>query len=58
MAPGDEVRVSAFDQRTLARGTLLVLDAVRISVLNRSSELGEIVTHFPRLGYRVSVERG
>ena len=54
---GDEVWVSPFDQHTRARGTLAALSDERITLVNRSAALGDIATHFPRLGYRVSAVR-
>lgn len=57
MALGDEVRVAAFDQQAQARGILAACDDERITLINRVAGLGEIATHFPRLGYRLSVVR-
>jgi len=54
---GDEVRVTPIDQRAPARGTLAAFDDERITLVQRSAALGEIATHFPRLGYRVSAVR-
>ena len=34
-------------------GRLVVLNADRIAILRQHSEIGEVVVHFPRLGYRI-----
>ena len=54
VALGDEVRVAALDQRAEARGTLRFLDDERITLVHSPAGLGEIASHFPRLGYRLS----
>ena len=54
---GDEVLVSAFDQRAVARGRLAAIDDERITLVHSPHGLGEIATHFPRLGYRIGLAR-
>ncbi len=54
-AAGDTVTVAADDsQRGAMSGRLLRLDARGISVLHESHQAGDVVVHFPRLGYRLS----
>lgn len=54
-AAGDAVWVAADDsQRGAMTGRLLRLDAGGISVLHESDGAGEVVVHFPRLGYRLT----
>lgn len=57
VALGDEVLVAAFDQRAVARGRLAALDHERITLVHSPRGLGEIATHFPRLGYRIARAR-
>lgn len=52
-ALGEMVRVAAFDQQAQAQGRLSALDDERISLRNHVDGIGEIATHFPRLGYRL-----
>ncbi|MBK6659532.1 MAG: glutathione S-transferase family protein [Proteobacteria bacterium] len=53
IALGEMVRVAAFDQQAQAQGRLAALDDERISLRNHVDGIGEIATHFPRLGYRL-----
>lgn len=48
------VEAADFSRRGVVEGELLRLTPLTIAVLRRDSELGDIVVHFPRLGYRVS----
>lgn len=54
VALGEEVLICAFDQRAAARGRLAALDNERITLVHSPLGLGEIATHFPRLGYRIA----
>jgi glutathione S-transferase len=54
MALGDEVMVTAVEQRATARGTLAAIDDERITLVHHPHGLGAVACHFPRLGYRVS----
>ena len=66
-APGDEIRVypgfysetvyvdkDDITLRGVVEGELLRLTPLTVAVLRRDDDLGDIVVHFPRLGYRVS----
>lgn len=51
---GETVRIRAEDYgRDPVEGTLVFADARELAVCRRSPELGEIVVHFPRLGYDI-----
>jgi len=54
VAIGDEVVVSPMAERSPASGTLLHVDAERVSLRTNDGGLGEVHVHFPRLGYRLS----
>ncbi len=48
------VEPADFSRRGVVEGELLRLTPLTLSVLRRDTELGDVVVHFPRLGYRVS----
>lgn len=55
LAAGDEVEVSPDDTRRGAvRGRLVGLDWETVAVGRSHERCGEVVVHFPRLGYRVT----
>ncbi len=60
LAAGEPVEVVSddFSDRGAVRGRLLQVDPWRISVHRESELLGDIVVHFPRLGYRLRPVRG
>jgi glutathione S-transferase len=50
--PGSRVRIRADDYgREPVEGELVLIDAEEIALVRRDPRLGEIVVHFPRLGY-------
>ena len=52
---GDRVRVSADEPvKTPIEGEIVSLSVHHIAIRRHDSELGEVVVHFPRLGYVVS----
>lgn len=54
LKPGESVRVCAADYgRDPVHGELLGLDRDTISVRRKTENLGELVVHFPRIGYTV-----
>lgn len=53
--PGDRVSVSADDYgRDPIAGTLVFSNAHEIAIRREAPEVGEVVVHFPRAGFRVS----
>ncbi|RMF94824.1 MAG: glutathione S-transferase family protein, partial [Gammaproteobacteria bacterium] len=60
LAAGERVEVTAddFSDRGVVRGRLLQLDPWRISLHRETKRLGDIVVHFPRLGYRLRMASG
>ena len=48
------VEPADFSRRGVVEGELLRLTPLAVAVLRRDDDLGDIVVHFPRLGYRVS----
>ncbi len=53
---GLRVRVEPddFSERGAVEGAVLRADALKLAVHRRSAKLGDLVVHFPRLGYRVT----
>lgn len=50
--PGSRVRIRADDYgRDWVEGELVLIDATEIALLRRDDEVGNVVVHFPRLGY-------
>ncbi|HSN71657.1 MAG TPA: hypothetical protein VLT59_09100, partial [Steroidobacteraceae bacterium] len=55
LAAGDEVEVAPDDtRRGAARGALVALDWNEVAIARSHERCGEVVVHFPRLGYRVT----
>ena len=53
--PGDRVVVSAEDYgRDPIAGTLVIANANEIAIRREAPEVGEVVVHVPRAGFRVS----
>ena len=50
------VEADDFSQRGVVEGELLKATAREISLHRRDDELGDMVVHFPRLGYRVRIQ--
>lgn len=50
---GDVVTITPLDQRSPATGTLVYIDAERVSLTTQDDRVGEVGVHFPRLGYRL-----
>ncbi|UCG72894.1 MAG: glutathione S-transferase family protein [Chromatiales bacterium] len=55
LAAGMQVRVAAddFSDRGAVDGALVTASALEIAVHRRTDDFGDLVVHFPRLGYRV-----
>ncbi len=53
---GSRVRIDAddFSSRGVVEGEVLRTSALEIAVHRRTDDLGDLVAHFPRLGYRVT----
>ncbi|MGE0482646.1 MAG: glutathione S-transferase family protein [Gammaproteobacteria bacterium] len=58
LVPGDAVSVRPFDQDAPAVGRLVRADAGRITLAVDGPRTGPLQVHFPRLGYRLSRQRG
>jgi glutathione S-transferase len=51
---GEQVSVTPVDYgKVPVRGELVTLDAEEVAVRRQDARVGEVVTHFPRIGYRV-----
>jgi hypothetical protein len=58
LAPGVDVTVTPQDYGAVpVTGSLLRLDHSEIAIRRQDSIAGEVVVHFPRLGYRVEAAR-
>ena len=56
---GQQVAVSADDYgRDQVRGTLIGASEHQLSVLRTDPELGQIVVHFPRIGFAIAADNG
>ena len=55
LRPGDEIAVVPDDYGTeVVRGTAVVVTAQEIALRRRDDQVGEVVVHFPRTGFRVT----
>ena len=56
LQPGANVRIEPddFSERGAVEGRLLRASALTLAVHRRTEDLGDLVVHFPRLGYRVT----
>ena len=55
---GERITVSPDDYgKVPVHGELVTLDIHEVAVLRRDSRVGEVITHFPRLGYRIDKEQ-
>lgn len=54
LAAGDLVSVTPVDYgKVPVAGTLVTLDTDEVALQREDPEVGTVVTHFPRLGYRI-----
>jgi glutathione S-transferase len=59
LSAGEEVRVTPADYgRVPVYGILLSLDSEEVAVQRSAAEVGTVVTHFPRIGYRIERASG
>ena len=55
LAAGDSVSVTPADYgKVPVTGTLVTLDIEEVAVQREDPQVGTVVTHFPRLGYRIT----
>ena len=55
LKPGDTVRVVADDYGVeQVTGTVIVVTADEIALRREDPSVGEVIVHFPRVGYRVT----
>ena len=55
LAAGDSVSVTPVDYgRVPVTGTLVTLDMEEVAVQREDPRVGTVVTHFPRMGYRIA----
>ncbi len=55
LAQGDSVTVTPADYgKVPVTGTLVTLDVEEVAVQREDAQVGTVVTHFPRLGYRIA----